>query len=369
MCAHSTPLPADAPAVQHAPDNILDGGPAILEAVLYLLGTPLVLVARRWYTMAPLRVIGLIIGIMLIVSPAFAEVIVDETYEEYEDTSGKSVYGEAMSNTQRNDRYKEFFIRDISQANWLNYVVIDTYSVYGYMGAYGNPDQGRWVDTNEKIAPGRYDFTYTLGSGESARTGPGVLYLSRDTNILNQVTATHFTLFLNEWNVTGLSGTQKVSLPFYYGEAAFREDTSKINGNIYHPGANQGHPVLGLRFTYSTANRWMSRLVVTTDESDGYNIDLFRNIDGLPSRTKIDIYDKNDVKTYTSERVGIDESVWSLKDLCHKITLTSSTGNVYNISMTPTGDPGVDPEDPAPQRLLAVAALFDVIPIVKFIPK
>jgi hypothetical protein len=43
MCAHSTPLPADAPAVQHAPDNILDGGPAILEAVLYLLGTPLAL--------------------------------------------------------------------------------------------------------------------------------------------------------------------------------------------------------------------------------------------------------------------------------------------------------------------------------------
>lgn len=41
MCAHSTPLPADAPAAQHAPDNILDGGPAILKAVLYLLGTPL----------------------------------------------------------------------------------------------------------------------------------------------------------------------------------------------------------------------------------------------------------------------------------------------------------------------------------------
>ena len=41
MCAHSTPLAADVPAVQHAPDNILDGGPAILKAVLYLLGTPL----------------------------------------------------------------------------------------------------------------------------------------------------------------------------------------------------------------------------------------------------------------------------------------------------------------------------------------
>jgi hypothetical protein len=41
MCAHSTPLPADAPAVQHAPDNILDGGPAILEVVLYLLVLPL----------------------------------------------------------------------------------------------------------------------------------------------------------------------------------------------------------------------------------------------------------------------------------------------------------------------------------------
>ncbi len=43
MCAHSTPLPADAPAVQHAPDNILDGGPSILEAAPYLLVTLLAL--------------------------------------------------------------------------------------------------------------------------------------------------------------------------------------------------------------------------------------------------------------------------------------------------------------------------------------
>ncbi len=47
MCAHSTPLAADVPAAQHAPDNILDGGPAILEAVLYLLGTPLARVRYR----------------------------------------------------------------------------------------------------------------------------------------------------------------------------------------------------------------------------------------------------------------------------------------------------------------------------------
>lgn len=43
MCAHSTPLAADVPAAQHAPDNILDGGPAILEAAPYLLVTLLAL--------------------------------------------------------------------------------------------------------------------------------------------------------------------------------------------------------------------------------------------------------------------------------------------------------------------------------------
>jgi len=41
MCAHSTPLAADVPAAQHAPDNVLDGGPSILEAAPYLLVTPL----------------------------------------------------------------------------------------------------------------------------------------------------------------------------------------------------------------------------------------------------------------------------------------------------------------------------------------
>jgi hypothetical protein len=47
MCAHSTPLAADVPAVQHAPDNILDGGPTILKAVLYLLAPSLARVRYR----------------------------------------------------------------------------------------------------------------------------------------------------------------------------------------------------------------------------------------------------------------------------------------------------------------------------------
>ncbi len=45
MCAHSTPLAADVPAVQHAPDNILDGAPSVLGAIIYLLFTLLTLAA------------------------------------------------------------------------------------------------------------------------------------------------------------------------------------------------------------------------------------------------------------------------------------------------------------------------------------
>lgn len=39
MCAHSTPLPAGVPAVQSPSDNILDGAPSVLGAILHCLYT------------------------------------------------------------------------------------------------------------------------------------------------------------------------------------------------------------------------------------------------------------------------------------------------------------------------------------------
>ena len=43
MCAHSTPLPADVPAVQPPSNNILDGGPSVLGAILTCIYTLLAL--------------------------------------------------------------------------------------------------------------------------------------------------------------------------------------------------------------------------------------------------------------------------------------------------------------------------------------
>lgn len=45
MCAHSTPLPAGVPAVQSPSDNILDGGPSVLGAILHCLYILLALAA------------------------------------------------------------------------------------------------------------------------------------------------------------------------------------------------------------------------------------------------------------------------------------------------------------------------------------
>ena len=45
MCAHSTPLPAGVPAVQSPSDNILDGGPSVLGAILHCLYTLLAVTA------------------------------------------------------------------------------------------------------------------------------------------------------------------------------------------------------------------------------------------------------------------------------------------------------------------------------------
>jgi hypothetical protein len=43
MCAHSTPLAADAPAGQHLSEKILDGGPSVLGAILTCIYTLLAL--------------------------------------------------------------------------------------------------------------------------------------------------------------------------------------------------------------------------------------------------------------------------------------------------------------------------------------
>src|SRR5690606_34309580 len=99
---------------------------------------------------------------------------------------------------------------------------------------------------------------------------------------------------------------------------------SLINGNIYHPGAQSQFPVLDLRFTYSTAIRWYSRLIVSTDDVLGDKIDIHRKLEGLGSRTKIDIFDLNDKIIFSSDRNGVDETLWLPKKLCQKIVLTSS---------------------------------------------
>lgn len=57
----------------------------------------------------------------------------------------------------------------------------------------------------------------------------------------------------------------------------------------------------------------------------------------------MDIFDLNDVVTFSSDRNGIDETLWLPTNLCNRISLTSVSGKVYNISIPQTGDPGTSP--------------------------
>jgi len=265
-------------------------------------------------------IISTIALILLALVPAVSAnvVIYDRNLYEYIDTSKSGVkpsvpaegYGGYLGGT-----YIGF--QDITQAQTLNYLIFE------FKG-----DTGLWLN-NTKINDGRYEFTYNFNGADR----PGVLYVNRKTNWLGQVTWTQFTVFLNDWDIGDLRGTQSVQMPF-----RFDANTQPLFGTLYagtntylyrKDSAGNIKPIFQgqIKIIESTGITWKHHLRVVEDV-DSYYIDINGYIDG--HRYTSEVVFKNDgelFSTYTNPGTEFHRAF--LKTEINLVEIISPEGTEY----------------------------------------
>ena len=263
-----------------------------------------------------------------------ANIIINETLDEYTDTSeaGLLTY---TSSTHIGGSIVGFYIKDVALFDDISYFTLEL------SGEYGR-------ENGVLLPAGRYETTYTY----AGVTKPAVLYISRSTNLLGQVVTTKYILFPQNWDRYNLAGSQAITTPiaFYDGQVfynVFTGGTTTTNIFLYN---SNGMPAylksesgsITPKISHATAVRWVNHLTVTNDieEIDGYEIKLDRTSAGINSLSTISIYNYDDV-IYTN--TGLDDIVtWFPRQDVNTINVTSPS-RCYTFALV--DDPG-DPGDP-----------------------
>lgn len=268
---------------------------------------------------APRRTLAAL-TVMLLIAACLPAVSADEIihvspYEAF-DTSGQSALTWDTPASGVYGAINGFLIGDITIAQQCSYVVVDSAG-----------DRGWWMDSGESIPSGRYDITYKLDGIEH----PGVVYISRFTNAIGQITSTKFTFFFNDWSTAGMTGSKYITTPVnMLGTAEymrFGHYTGPNNFRLVNTDGQICYPKYNVKVTYATANVWQNELTVNQDDL-GYAISLIRAIDVDLHYSKIEFI-KNDVTIGLSAKTGIDEEFYYPFTDIDTIRLTSSSSKVY----------------------------------------
>src|SRR5690606_34275280 len=133
--------------------------------------------------------------ILLALVPAVSAdtIIYDEDLYEYIDTSKSGTWQPYPGGGFISADVNRICFSDITKAQELDYLVFEI-----------PIDHGFWLSNGTKIKEGRYDFTYHF----NGKNRPGVLYLNKKTDSSGTVTATQWTIFLNDWDIGDLTGRQ-----------------------------------------------------------------------------------------------------------------------------------------------------------------
>lgn len=266
-----------------------------------------------------LLALSLMLFFAVIICPVAAEIIIDEKLREYVDTSST---GKFVASTTYLDRPRNLRFNAIENYPELYYIVVDI--------AGSGPND---------LPLGRSEFTYNF----NGKNRPGVVYKSQSTNLLGVTTGCKLTIFLNDWDIGTLSGTQTIVLPFYsdttYGMGVDNAPSTPVylHGN--------GDIKLGISSTYTVVSSipWKTDIKVSniSNEISGYDILLTRTIDDKPYTSTLEISKDSDIMHFSNKH-GTFEELWFPKTDINKINISSPSGKVYSYSLDV-----VDPDNTA----------------------
>lgn len=255
----------------------------------------------------------LAILLVMLAPPTAAATILDEELTDYIDSSANAsvTTNSVASGSGGISGFKIFQIERFQQ---LHYIVFD------FSGARGTMPEGT------------YEFTYTIQGGDP-QPQHGRVHVDYSRNLLNQITATKWTYFFDNWNVSGMTGnkfiTTNLSIASFNGYGNSQSSPAQLV-EIW----GQGSPPAGWNYkvTVSAGQEWENRLTVNTIYGNDVQIQLFRNLN--PST--LDIY-QDGTKIYSSYE-STDATLIFPKNI-DEITVTASTGRSYTYPLslsTPT---------------------------------
>ncbi|MFY9173931.1 MAG: hypothetical protein WAO24_01090 [Peptococcia bacterium] len=267
-----------------------------------------------------------------------ADICYDEDITYYTDSSSKK--NEVFTGFDRSDLLPNHLVfTDITAYQTLSYIIVD------YNGHF-----------QPQMDTGRHEFEYDF----NGQTRPGVVYKSVNTNLLGTITSTRLTIFLNEWDIGNLSGTQCIKLPFItQNQKTYIILPGDPPHTVYLASVNSGGArISGLKahYTVASATFWKNHILIENTSApegyDGYEITLSRTVDGTAYTSTIKIF-KDDIAVNTNFGHGTEFNTWYPSEDIDKVVVISPFDTTYTYLLTGTTDPG-DPGDPGDSTTLTV---------------
>lgn len=276
----------------------------------------------------PRKILTLLLLLAILILPASAATIVDETLQD-----SKTVTQTASSTGYRyntGDWNTVFGIQNIAQYPTINYIAVE---FPGNKMPVGISDDGN------------YPFTYAFGYYQYSlpdTVSPGTVYISRNRDVLGQVTSTRYIYFFYEWDIGTRTGFQCISTDIIVNQGTncdrqtptITDDFGvSLVGESYWAASGQWTgDYVGIGDPYNIAvvahNEWKNRVVVTDDIPDTYKITLYRTIEGLESASALTA---GEWYNY-----GIDDLTWHIQyEDVSQLTITNIFGKEYVFPLTP----------------------------------
>ncbi len=229
--------------------------------------------------MKKLFIVLLFVG--LLIPAVSAEVLYDETIAYYQFTggSGKGYHYAPDSGFSGGGSYKNLVFPQIQNQQDLGYIVIDTAATTLH------PE-------------GVTTFTYTLGD----KTNEARMHVKYLKNVLGVHTGTRYTLFFDNWDVYGLTGTYTVETPIFYSTG--RNYANKFTGDS--PVYVGGRAVSSYKITCVSGINFKNHIRIT-ENNGALVVTLNRIIDGLTSASTLNVYDSDNLIYTDTAPVDVTE--------------------------------------------------------------
>ncbi|MDD4389068.1 MAG: hypothetical protein PHV87_07680 [Bacilli bacterium] len=289
-----------------------------------------------------LIVILLIVG--LLIPAVSAEIIWDYEMYEFADTGKSGTYfggnqGATSGGMPVYNDYDMVTFTNIEKFQTLNYFTFTINGTHGY------EKNGDLMDT------GRHEFTYEIG----VQSGPGVVYIERGAG------KTKFTVFLNDWNVAGLTGAQNVIFPFNFIKHAQEAYDSTTGSNpdglevvlgawlyfndkyFYYP-----YPPINthVKTSYTSGTEWKNHIIIEELPAaplGGNLITLKRDYGDTAYSSVISIIGNDETVLYTNDGNSNINELWFGLGSVERVEVKSLLDRTYSFPIS--GGPD-DPDDP-----------------------